>query len=595
MSKLSNSKIEERAVTVLSNIVSEHSTMQAQFNSMDKEPSRDGYIWIYKELNGQHNKKNIDDKVPVQIKGHIDEKNVYMNRKSISYSVSIEDLEVYGNDRGVIYFQVFMSEDGTRREIFYTSLFPTKIKYYLDKARKKGNKKSINISFTKLDPKAENLYAVVKQFSNESKKQGFGTEQIVQNAIKQADIKKVKEITASVVGATNEYEFMQKLGTGDVSLYGKIEGNPFSIPFEWTENAVYYITKQTNVDICVGGRKFYESYKIRAGSNEELIIYPSGNIQMELNTGKFNFTPRTDIKTLRHDAEFLLAGMQNTEFVIGGCPFRYSNPKIPEELRKNLEFYIALDKLLTKIGFEYLKAYNEISSAILKKFEQLVLLEAENKSELHSGEAESYNLVVDGKCIPIIVFRDNESGKNEILNAIYTEKYQTYVFDEEGKNYRVPMFVHLDKHILKNLYKYDAEIFEKQILNSEINKVTEETMNLAGLNLIHAYDGDRENNSQFLKMAEELYNKLIGVFGGKNIYTINLLQIKKRMGELDKTEIKALENMRCIGEQEKYAKFVLTDQKEKARQCYEQMKESEKEELKKYPIYTLYVEMQERY
>ena len=46
MSKLSNSKIEERALVVLENNISNQQTMQAQIKSMDKEPSTDVYISI---------------------------------------------------------------------------------------------------------------------------------------------------------------------------------------------------------------------------------------------------------------------------------------------------------------------------------------------------------------------------------------------------------------------------------------------------------------------------------------------------------------------------------------------------------------------
>lgn len=141
MYKPSNSKIEDRAIGALSNIIDDHQTMTHQFNSMDKEMSWDGYIWIYKNVNGNENKSNFDDKVPVQIKGHIDEEERYRNKKYITYPVALEDLEVYFNDRGVLYFEIFMSIDGRKREIFYASLFPTKLKYYLENAKKKRIKK----------------------------------------------------------------------------------------------------------------------------------------------------------------------------------------------------------------------------------------------------------------------------------------------------------------------------------------------------------------------------------------------------------------------------------------------------------------------
>lgn len=45
---------------------------------MDKEMSWDGYIWIYKDINGTQDKRNYDDKVPVQIKGHVDKNRKYI-------------------------------------------------------------------------------------------------------------------------------------------------------------------------------------------------------------------------------------------------------------------------------------------------------------------------------------------------------------------------------------------------------------------------------------------------------------------------------------------------------------------------------------
>lgn len=134
----SNAKIEDRAIGALKNIIDDDLTMAAQFNSMDKEMAWDGYIYIYKKNNGDQSKKNLDDKVPVQIKGHIDKESKYLNRKRITFSVNLVDLEIYHDDRGVVYFEIFMSEDGTRREIFYSLLYPSKIKGYLEKQHKRG-------------------------------------------------------------------------------------------------------------------------------------------------------------------------------------------------------------------------------------------------------------------------------------------------------------------------------------------------------------------------------------------------------------------------------------------------------------------------
>lgn len=108
MSMPSNNKIEDRALGVLRNIIDDHATMGHEFHSMDKEMSWDGYIWIYKDINGTQDKRNYDDKVPVQIKGHVDKNRKYIDEQKITYFVDLDDLEVYFQDRGVLFFEVFM-------------------------------------------------------------------------------------------------------------------------------------------------------------------------------------------------------------------------------------------------------------------------------------------------------------------------------------------------------------------------------------------------------------------------------------------------------------------------------------------------------
>lgn len=93
MSMPSNNKIEDRALGALRNIIDDHVTMGHEFHSMDKEMSWDGYIWIYKDINGTQDKRNYDDKVPVQIKGHVDKNRKYIDEQKITYFVDLDDLD----------------------------------------------------------------------------------------------------------------------------------------------------------------------------------------------------------------------------------------------------------------------------------------------------------------------------------------------------------------------------------------------------------------------------------------------------------------------------------------------------------------------
>ena len=51
MSLPANTKIEKKALNVLEDIIDDSPIMDYSFNSVDKEMSWDGYIWIFKNSN----------------------------------------------------------------------------------------------------------------------------------------------------------------------------------------------------------------------------------------------------------------------------------------------------------------------------------------------------------------------------------------------------------------------------------------------------------------------------------------------------------------------------------------------------------------
>lgn len=99
----------------------------------------------------------------------------------------------------MLYFLIFL--DGNQREIFYASLYPSKIADYLEAAQKKGNSGTYNIPFLKLEKDAKKLYIIAKQFDDEAKKQGSAYTPLVQDRIRSDDFDKIKSITLTVVGS----------------------------------------------------------------------------------------------------------------------------------------------------------------------------------------------------------------------------------------------------------------------------------------------------------------------------------------------------------------------------------------------------------
>lgn len=582
--EISKSKIEKRAIGALTNLIDEHNTMDSSFNSMDKEMSWDGYIWLFNG-NEKQDKIHYDDKVPVQIKGHIDRQKKYMNKKLITYPVNIADLKVYFKDRGVIYFEIFMSKDGTRKEIFYSALFPSKIKSYLKLIRKKGNKNSINITFSKMKNDPNNLYSIVKQFSNESKKQGFGEGPIVQNTINLDGIEQITSVTASAVGTSSLYEFLQKLGTGDVCLYGKREGERIEFPIEWYNGSIYFVKKTINEEISVNGKIYFNEYQKQLSSEGKIMLFPSENLIINLTSGRVEFILNSKISELRKDAEFLLDIAGNDNFTISGIKIPCKSFETTNDLEKQLKYFIDLDESLKMINYNIDRDYKDLTENAKKELSLLVGIKNGLMNNLFD-ENHIFNWRFEGKYIPIVASRHKTDEKNDLKNLLYTNKYKIAIKDNNGNHYKIPLFTLLDMNTICNLYLYDYTYFKGQIDEAVVNEYTLHSLNNVVLQLINIYDSTQ--NIEFLRLAKYQMGKIENLAKYEDYYILNQLQIKYREHGLDRDDEQMLIKIKEDNIIMAFGKYVLLRKKEIAEDYYNQLSLEEIKALKEYPIMCLY-------
>lgn len=579
------SKIENKALNTLEYLIDDHLRMQYEFYSSDKEMAWDGYIWTFKR-DGYINKEHYDDKLPVQIKGHVDKRNEYMKKEKIMYSVDLEDLYIYFNDRGVLYFQIFMSEYGKEREIFYASLFPSKIKSYLDKADKKGNKKSIRIPFVKLVKKPEKLYYVAKQFSRESKMQGFGSGQIVENTIMLDELYKVTGLSFTAVGVKNEFEFLERLSTGDVCIYGTQDKNGFKLPLEWRDDATFTLGRTVHKKIRLDETVYYNKYQIEANSEGDIYLIFSENLQLNLKKGTFNFKAISQLKGLVTDARFLLHSIKCSEVKIGKEAISYCNVNMPNNFQDELNFYLDLNDTLKMIDLEYTKMFVDVS--VHTKQELLLLVQLRNGyfNDRLTGEMNTVNWKLEDGYIPLLVARHINDEMNDLKNALYTSKFQIFLPAENDQNFKIPAFSVLDASTLGNLYEYRFEKFYKQIDNMDINQYTFDVLNDAGLKLIQAYDLNTKD--ELLELALHLFEKMMAFEEDKEFLILNCLQVKKRLNRLTMDDQRELKDINSEDTQIMFAKSVLLDEKEKSKYYYEILDLDTQKFLAKYPIFHLY-------
>lgn len=577
-----NSKIENRALNTLENIIDAHNTMSHQFNSLDKEMSWDGSILIFKDNEGDINKANFDDEVRVQIKGHIDDpvknksrKREYLGRQRITYPVDLIDLEIYSKGGGAIYFEIFMSPDGKESEIFYASLYPSVLKKYIDEKEEKLAKKktrpknpTLSVVFTRLEKNENVLYKIVKQFSIEKRKQGTGEVALVKDMIMLKDMDKVKSISATAVGIDDGFGLLQRFAAGDICFYGKTEGNPYERPIEWAKDAKFIMRKDVKQSISIGDTLYYEKYEVEGTSDGEIALRPSPNLRIDLSNGKFTFKCKTGIKELKRDAEFLLGALKTTAFKINNTSFSYTNPAMPKELEDELKFYLDLDEVLSMIELDFDQSLKDTDGKVLRQLADLVRMKKGLKNNLLTEKFHTYNWMLGDKYVPVVVIRHENDEENDLCNAIYTRTLRTAASDGEGNYFKIPLFEHVDTHVIKKLYRYDYEWLKEQIDGADVNEYTAEYLNQAALKLISIFD--ENSDCKALVLAQYLFDKIEELEKGKPYFIINVLQLKKRRESLTEQDIQELKKIATASDQQIcFGANVLLGDKDRAKQEFE--------------------------
>lgn len=582
---ISSTKTEHRALNALESIIDDHSTMEHQFNAEDKEMSWDGYISIYKVNSGEQSKRNFDSRVPVQIKGHNDDKKAYINKKCITYAVDLDDLEAYASEKGVLYFQIFITE--AQREIFYASLYPSKIADYLDLAHRRHNGSCINIAFSKLEKDSDKLYLIVKQFAEEAKRQGSAFTPLVQDRIRCNEFDKLTSITLSAVGVKNNYDALKRLSTGDICLYGKTEGDKYDRPLEWLNNSKFFIGTEVRQPISINGEVFYEKYNCIEDSDGGIVLKISPNLEMRLKEGVINFKIKSSIKELLNDARFLLKLCAGNAYYVNGQAIRYTTDiGADKEFVKRLEYIVDLCETLQMIGFDINGSLDQFTDEEKEQLTRLVNLRLGAFNGQIKEELSKYSFKLGDKILPLLIIKRND--EIELQDAVYTDKYVIFLPDNEKpeeKGYKMPLFVYQGADVLSNLYRYDYTALQKQIDDCDINEKTATALLEATLIMINTYDASKDVH--FLDLAQSLLEK-IKVYLEPELYMLNTLQIKKRKVGFGSAEIEMLNTFDMDENHIMYGKYVLLGDKEKADLFFDQFSQEEKEQYYKYPIYSLY-------
>lgn len=598
MIRESTTKIEHRTVNALERIIDDHLTMDHHFNQDDKGVSWDGYISLFFNNTGDQSKHNLEGRVPVQIKGHQDRAHKYINKAVIRYAVSIEDLRLYGTEKGVLYFQIFT--DGKAASIFYASLYPSRISDYLERASRRKEKPSrkrgsINIPFQSLKADPDNLYIIAKQFFDEGTQQGSTFNPLVKDRIRCDDFDKIKSIHLTVVGSDNPFDALQRLPSGDICIYGKTdESEKYFRPLEWIDQPVFYMGRDVDLEISAGDTVYYKSYHCVADSHGEMILEPSPNIKIKMKEGAVSFQGVSSLKQMCYDARFILNVNKAKGFSVGSHTITINDYKMEEDFKRRLCYLLDLDDTAQMIGLSLDKPISEYSEESHHQLKNLVNLHIGAYNDQIPEGYSKYLWVFEGRYIPLLIVKHKDTNLVQLVNAVYDNHYGIFLPDEnDGVNpgYRMPSFVYQDIDVLCNLYAYDYEALYAQIDGSDYNSRTSAALTECGMIMIHVFD--KCGNVHFLELADYIFRKL-SPYVDQHVTQLNLLQIKKRLGDLENEDLSHLNALIPQNHQIAFGKSVLLGDGTSAKVHFDQLSPEEQKQFETFPIYTLYKRLLEK-
>lgn len=557
-------------------------------NIGDKEPSWDGFVYLYKNKN--HSKCNIEKRLPVQVKGTEQED---LSKKQINFNVEKSDLQNYYNDGGAIFFVVYI-KDYDNYKIYYETLTKIKLHGYL-RICEKNNYASISITLTELP--RQNLDEVTDVFTNFSKdynqnlpKKDYTLEEILNNGIKE-----YKQFKVSYHGIAYKNNPMSYFMTHPTTIYVESEGDGPDIAVAVGQLAS--IGQKQNLPVYIGDTKYYEKFQTEETVSEGKMYFgKSFIITFDKNNRQINFhwQIKGNLTQRITDTTFLLSFFHSSEFSIDGQKMTFPIPegkvtkKDIEYYEQNLRFLKAVKDILDFFGVRKELDYDSVTA---KDEETLLFLidQVFNKKKYKNEQKEA--IVLQAVKVANISFlieivkvsEDECEIRNffkETFNIIYTSK------DDSSISFTASPLLMLQEDQFFEFSNIDYDVLYSSLLETELKPEFLEYFILYTLSMLKAYDRQIEKDSEILNCLLKIYDYLLTTDSSNELYLLNRFQVIKRQRELTENEKRVLfkiietTNMKP----NKTAAFLLYGDLLQAKYYYEQLTQDEQTMFDSYPI-----------
>lgn len=586
--------IEEKALLCFKEYIVDSEVISQFIDENDKEPCWDGHIYLYSEP--QKDKKHLIGRIPVQIKGT--EVRRFISKK-YHFKIEVDDLKAYLHEP-TVYIVCQEKENSKERKLFYRRLLPETIKNIL-KGKEKQN--SVSVLMHSVPESLIEFENLMKVFHGDSKKQlSFADKKsLTMDDARKRGINEFSFLMPTKI--MSPIELMKYASTHTSFIYAKIDKDldievpiadgPFSFKFR----------QDVKKEIAVNGKIFYDSYtneiidgKMIISINDFLILTLPLENKKEIKLEIKNHLNSLKSSIKEHD--FLLAIHDAGELTINGFTIKLKINKKNniEQIRQKVFQWKRLQKVL-----EILHVNKDLDlSSITEEQGQFIDILIDtflNKNSISIEKKENTILLQEISNVKLLMYIYTNSEGKGVLGDFFDHRIDIRYQVNTSKTIKASPFSYLqneDLWVKCDNIPYEMQISSYKNLGGDYEHIYE-LANLDLLSMIKAYDvvekDDTHKRVQLSEAINNLDNWLLSTDKSDErhlIHTINHYQIIKRHrcyteDEIDR--IKSLYTNDEISMQIKVCLSLLLDDMQSFHTWYKNCTDSEKTQLKSWPIW----------
>ena len=518
--------IEMRSIIKIKDCLTRNQRLIPDIRESDRTPSWDGEIIVFNT--DSIAKKDIAGRVAVQIKGSAQKD---LSQEKIKYTLDSSDFHNYLSSNGAIVFVVYMRGYDDCK-IYYNALLPFDL---IKLIKNMGDQKTKTIELIEF-PKDDPIQAI-NVFLNYIRNQRLQGGTVDRRLLSLSDVDKIgMEIEKLYFGYTG-------IGLNNITdvinyslrhpTYIYIQPKGFNIKVPVDKINAEQILSDIKAKIVVENKVVYDSYKVLYRIGEQ-IIEIGKSFRFDLKRGKIDYKLSGALSERIKDVEFLLALLNNKSIKINGIPLPHRT--VDSNLGDIKKHEVLLNELEEiKSTLDILGVVQDLELDILSEKESYYLYLLV-RSVFHN---ESVPLSLDNKPgignlsignLSIKLVCENSNDDKYKLSNYFGQHNLCCKFESDGEEYILSPYVLLNKDDFLTISNINYSKIVASIVNAPKSNPQDGYANQLVLEMIKAYDDQKEKNNALLKSALEILESLSERAGiDSEILILNRLQIIKRI------------------------------------------------------------------